>query len=165
MNVEIVPAAAEQRPVIDHLIQLYLYDFSEFMGWDVDSSGRFGKDALNGCWTEPWRHPYLIKADGKLAGFAIVDERDLGNGRETVVDMAEFFVLRRFRRCGVGQAAATALFDLFPARRWRVRQVARNESAIAFWRHVIATYTCGQYQEETWHDDGLYNGPEQYFGP
>jgi predicted acetyltransferase len=66
-----------------------------------------------------------------------------------VFDMTEFFVLRRFRRHGVGLAAAFAAFDLFKGA-WEVRQREENVAATTFWRRAIGDYTGGNYEESRW---------------
>jgi predicted acetyltransferase len=75
--------------------------------------------------------------------------------------MAEFFVLRRYRRQGVGERAARAAFGRFPGP-WEVRERAGNDAAIAFWRRVIHRHTAGRFQEVTWAGD-LWQGPVQSF--
>ena len=35
-NVEVVPATAEQKPLLANLIELYIHDFSEFLRWNWD---------------------------------------------------------------------------------------------------------------------------------
>jgi len=67
--------------------------------------------------------------------------------------MAEFFVMRSYRRRGVGLAAAFAAFDRFKGP-WEVRQRDENVAAIAFWRRAIHDYTRGNYREVRW------DGPE-----
>lgn len=145
MQVELIEASIEHRPSMVRLLELYLYDFSEFMNWDVDENGSFGEDDLDGCWTENWRHPYLIYSDGKLAGFAIVDE--YSQDAHDFVDMGEFFIMRRFRRHGLGKQIAFMLFDKFANKTWQVEQLTQNTSATAFLRKIIHDYTNGDYQE------------------
>ena len=60
--------------------------------------------------------------------------------------MDEFFVMRKYRRIGVGSAFATRLFDMFPGR-WEVAEVAPNTNGAAFWRAVIGKYTDGHFEE------------------
>lgn len=60
--------------------------------------------------------------------------------------LSEFFVLRTFRRAGVGRRAAFALFDRLPGI-WDIRELPRNSPAIAFWRAIITEYAAGQYEE------------------
>jgi predicted acetyltransferase len=99
------------------------------MGWDVDEHGVFGYQYLDHYWTEPDRHPFFIRADGYLAGFALVRA---GSPH----DMAEFFVMRKYRRGGIGISAARMVFERFPGE-WQVRQLAANAGGTAFWRTAI----------------------------
>jgi len=146
VQVEIFAAAPEEEATLANLMQLYLHDFTDFAEWDVGSDGRFSADDLHGCWTDPRRHPYFVVVDGKLAGFAIVDDGSAVSDAPDVTDMAEFFVMRRYRRRGVGRTVAHRLFALHPGR-WEVREMAGNLSARAFWRAVIGEFTRGAYTE------------------
>lgn len=80
-------------------------------------------------WAEPGRHPYLIIADDRVAGMALVREG-------APHSMAEFLVMPRYRRSGVGTSAAHTVFASFSGL-WQVREVAGNDVAVAFWRAVI----------------------------
>ena len=51
--------------------------------------------------------------------------------------MAEFFILRKHRRAGVGAAAARAVFARYPGV-WEAAVVRRNTAALAFWRRAVA---------------------------
>ncbi len=129
-RVEIDPVEYADKAVLRHLLELYIYDFSEYMGWDVDRHGRFGCRYLDNYWTEPERFPFFVRVDGELAGFALVRAGDPH-------DMAEFFVMRKYRRDGIGSHAARTVFARFPGA-WQVRQMAENAGATAFWRTAIA---------------------------
>jgi predicted acetyltransferase len=50
--------------------------------------------------------------------------------------MSEFFVLRRFRRSGVGRDAALQIFRMLPGP-WQLRQLTGNPDATKFWRRII----------------------------
>src|SRR3954451_1866556 len=127
--VEVVEAGIDDKPVLRRLLELYVYDFSEFTDEDVDDHGVFGYRYLDHYWTDPERRPFLFRADGKWAGCALVHTG-------APHDMAEFFVMRRFRRRGIGAVAARDLFARFPGE-WQVRQLAANTNATAFWRQAI----------------------------
>jgi predicted acetyltransferase len=60
-------------------------------------------------------------------------------------DIAEFFVMRKYRGGGVGAQAAASLFDRFPGR-WTVRQQLTNPAATAFWRKAIG-YPFQEYEQ------------------
>jgi predicted acetyltransferase len=161
LEVRVVPASAQEQPVLRRLMSLYVYDFSELMGLDVEEDGAFALPELSPYWRDPWRHPFLLRVDDKLAGFALVHQRSRLTGAEGIHDMAEFFVLRKYRRRGVGEQAARELFGRFPGR-WEVRERPANVNAIAFWRRVIDRYTGGAFRELVWADDA-WQGPVQLF--
>jgi predicted acetyltransferase len=162
MNVDLLPTTWHDEPRLARLLQLYAYDFSESIALDIGDDALFDvRRLLSGCWSEPGRHTFLCRADGRLAGFAIVDERSRLSGDPEVMDVAEFFVMRKYRRRGVGAACAALAFDLFP-RKWEVRQQATNGAATAFWRRAIHLYT-GYGFDETFVDDDRWRGPVQSF--
>ncbi len=146
MNVEVVAAALADKPVLRRLLQLYLYDFTEFAPQELDEHAEYPYRYLDHYWApndNEERLPYLIRADGKLAGFALVRRPAGGAWR-----MAEFFVLRMYRRHGVGQAAALHLFRALPGE-WQVAELPANTPAQAFWRRTIAEATRNTYTEES----------------
>jgi predicted acetyltransferase len=162
MNVTVEPAPPAERATIANLLELYLDEFSAVDGRQIGPDGRYGYAALDLYWHEAGRYPFIIRADGKLAGFALVMERRLLDGASSGHLVAEFFVLRGCRRRGVGTAAATQLFDRFPGP-WWVGEHAENRAAQAFWRAVIGRYASGAYREETWCEPDGERGVAQVF--
>ncbi|MCL2407002.1 MAG: GNAT family N-acetyltransferase [Defluviitaleaceae bacterium] len=157
MNIEIITAAKSHKPVLRQLIELYEYDFTEFEDNDVDEHGFFGYRYLDHYWTDEHRHPYLVKVDGKYAGFVLVNKHCYYTNDENTHTIAEFFIMRKYRRTGVGSIAARFVFDLFPGM-WEVRVMSENKPALPFWRKVINEYTNGKYEyysepTDTW--DGV----------
>jgi predicted acetyltransferase len=159
--ISLTPAAKEERSTLDNLMQLYSYDWSELGHPVIGDNGRFDDYPLGGYWLEDWRRPFLLRVDGKLAGFALILERSRLTGTTGVCDMAEFFVMRGYRRKGVGLAAAFAAFDRFKGP-WETRQRQENGAATAFWRRVIGQYTGGKYDEVHWKNQ-TWTGPVQTF--
>ncbi len=146
VDVTIEPVAFEEKGVLRRLLQFYLYDFSEIEPENIrmNASGEFPYRYLDHYWAPgegEERHPFFIRADRELAGFALIR---VVNDTNVV---SEFFVMRRFRRGGVGTRAATAVLRRFPGS-WLVQEVAPNVSAQAFWRGVIGAVTGGRYDEE-----------------
>ncbi len=149
MRVEVVAARPEEAPIVANLMNLYLYEFSDVDERDIGADARFHYPALPGYWIKEGRYPFLIRLERRPAGFALVAKRSVFDPGADGYEMVEFFVLRRFRRRGVGREAAWLLFDRFPGA-WVVPQHHANVAAHAFWRAVIGGYTCGQYREEAW---------------
>jgi predicted acetyltransferase len=158
--VTLSPASERERGAVENLSQLYVYDWSELGRLDVGDDGRY-EYPLDAYWRDAWRHPLLLRVDGKLAGFALVSERSRLTETPGVFDMAEFFVMRGYRRRGVGVAAAAAAFERFEGR-WEIRQRDENVAATAFWRRAIAAYVSDAFEEVRW-SDASWTGPVQTF--
>ena len=60
---------------------------------------------------------------------------------------SKFFVMRKYRRKGIGQAVAVQIFERFPGK-WEVIQHGENEISKLFWENVISAYTNGNYMRE-----------------
>ncbi|MFO7168719.1 MAG: GNAT family N-acetyltransferase [Chloroflexota bacterium] len=164
MPIELLPSTAAERPILENLLQLYLYDLCDFGGELPDERGRFSYPELSHFWTDPGSHPFLIRVDGRLAGFARVSNVSRIHTPFEGHSVAEFFVLRGCRRNGVGTWAATRLFDLFPGR-WEIATPASNVPAIAFWRSVSQRYTGGRYEEVWATQDGWRGTIESFVSP
>jgi predicted acetyltransferase len=136
----LIPATPDQEPVLANLLELYAHDFSEFLEIDLNEDGRFGYPHLPLYWSHPDRHPFLIRMDGKLAGFVLIRKGSEISGDPSVWDMAEFFVIRRCRRHGIGTEAAHQVWRRFPGP-WEVRVMESNVPAQRFWAEAIFTFT------------------------
>jgi predicted acetyltransferase len=139
-QIELIPAAPDQQPVVANLLELYAHDFSEFHEIELRADGRFGYKDLPLYWREPDRRPFLVRVDGNLAGLVLVKRGWDLSGDETVWDMAEFFVVRRYRRRGIGTCVAHEVWRQVPSL-WEVRVMESNHSAHLFWAHAISTFT------------------------
>ena len=146
MKIEVADAGHAQDTV-RNLFMPYMHDMSEAAGIDVGEDGAFALPKnFATWWSEPGtRFPFLARADGKLAGLAFVRK---ASTEPPTYDMGEFFVLRRYRRAGVGRRFACQLFDRFPGR-WEVRELPLNTAAQSFWRRIIADYTAGEFEDTT----------------
>lgn len=138
-RVEIIPALQEQEPTLANLLELYAHDFSEFIDIKLGADGRFGYKHLPLYWKEPDRYPFLIMVNGNLGGFVFVRRGSEISNDADVWDMAEFFVVRGFRRHGVGIKAAHQIWRKFPGK-WEVRVINRNQKALKFWRRAISEF-------------------------
>lgn len=132
-------ASRDQEPILANLLELYIHDFSEFIPVDVGPDGRFGYPNLPLYWTDPDRHPVLIRVDEQWAGFVLIVNAETDSGEQRLWDMAEFFVLRGFRRRGIGQIAAHEVWQRYPGR-WQVRVMDANAGARRFWERAIEQF-------------------------
>jgi len=122
-------ATSDDRELLGRLVDFYFHDFSEFDGRDVEADGSYHYPWLDAYWTDADRRAYLFDVEGHPAGFALVRLTD-------PIELAEFFVLRKYRRAGVGLAAAREVIARHPGQ-WLIGQIPGNEPATAFWRRAI----------------------------
>ncbi|MCR8644391.1 GNAT family N-acetyltransferase [Paenibacillus sp. N1-5-1-14] len=144
--IEIVKVSYDQKSVLRNLLELYKYDFTEFDPEDMNESGLYEYMYLDHYWTEAGRHPFFIRVEGKLAGFALVRELGLDEVERKIYSIAEFFVMKKYRRDGVGKQAAHAVFDLFRGR-WEAAVMEENVPAQHFWRKTVHAYKSREVQE------------------
>jgi predicted acetyltransferase len=142
--------SVNHRDVITNLIQLYKYDFSEFAEigspfGEAGADGRYVHDGLDSYWQQESRFALTIHAHGRLAGFILVNQWPALN-RALDHAVGEFFVLRKYRRIGVGSRAAKILFKRWPGR-WEVSVAWYNQPAQSFWRKAIASAIEGDVEE------------------
>lgn len=153
MNVEVRPVGETDQQVLSNLLQLYLHDFSEFDDGRISEDGLFQYPYLEQYRSEPDHHAFLILVDASLAGFALVKKGSDMAGDMQAMDIAEFFILRGWRRKGVGKNAFHAIAGRFPGS-WLVRVQTRVLNALSFWRSVIPDVSDGKIGEEQIDDGG-----------
>jgi predicted acetyltransferase len=139
VNVEIIPAVQEHEPILANLLELYAHDFSEFIDLKLGADGRFGYEHLPLYWRELSRYPFLIMVNGHWAGFVFVRLGSQISADNNIWDMAEFFIVRGYRRLGVGMIAAHEIWKQFPGK-WEVRVIDRNQKAKQFWSRAIGEF-------------------------
>ncbi len=144
MKIEIETVLLEQQDTFAQLMNLYNYDFTEYNNDDVKETGYFY--GYYGIWTDDRNHLF-IRVDGNLAGFVVVKDggyKYLDDKNSHNID--EFFIMKKYRRNGVGSYVAKTVFDMFKGA-WEVCQMQNNMPARKFWKTVISEYTDNNYQE------------------
>jgi len=152
-RIAIVPATPEQRPIVANLLELYSHDFSEFHDVELGEDGRFGYPDLSHYWSEPDRFPFLVRINDKLAGLILVRKGSRVSADETVWDMAEFFIVRHYRRRGIGTHIAQEMWRRVPGT-WEIRVMETNDAARRFWAHAITAFAGDVFQSSSFEKDG-----------
>jgi len=143
-KIEVALVEYKDKEVLRNLMEYYLYDFSEMEHFDVDPHGRFEYKYLDHYWTESDRHPYFILVDGMYAGFILVNQQEVHG--KACFSIAEFFIMRKYRKKGIGESVAGQVFDRHRGD-WVVSQMKSHIGAQAFWRKVLKRYTDNRFQD------------------
>lgn len=167
----------EHQAALRQLLELYKYDFTDYDPEDVNEEGRYGYRDLDAYWNRSGHYAFLLRADGKLAGFALIrrywaetsasgQEHDVGFAdsvsrsaacsESTGHEMVEFFVMKKYRRSGLGREAAKRLFLHFPGL-WKLKIMEENMPALAFWTRAIHGCEAASGLVDTRESD--WNGP------
>lgn len=143
LNVKLSLVPENDKLVLRNLLNLYLYDLSEFKGTDVNEHGYFEYRRLDQYWYDDSCHPFFITVNGHIAGFVLVHKYGLLGENRNVV--SEFFVMRKYRKLGVGRKAAHEIFAAFPSGGWEVSELPENTPSHTFWQRAISEFTNGEY--------------------
>ena len=112
----------ESHVVLRNLFEHYCHDMAEWFEIDTQADGSYSYD-VGSIWERGY-DAYLAKVGG-FSGLAVVGPAAefLGDGGGN--DVHEFFVIRRYRRSGLGQKMATLLWDERPGE-WLVRVLSKR---------------------------------------
>ncbi len=146
MDISLKQISSSARAILENLFTYYVYDMSEYTGCGPDQNGIYGfkAEALNSYWTDAEHIPYFILAGADIAGFALI--RKYPNAPETF-DIEQFFVLRKFKRQGVGKKALAQILLNHPGK-WQIRVLKENSAGLKFWIAAVTNLVGNNYQHE-----------------
>ncbi len=155
MNVEIRQVTVDEKEILRNLLEKYDYEFSQWDQRDVDRSGLYGYAYLDHYWTEANRWACFILVDDRLAGFAMINAHpEIPEPMDYA--LAEFCIMPKYRRHGIGRIAAYQVFDSFHGK-WQLKRHPHNISSVHFWNAVISDYTKGNYRLIESYPDIVYD--------
>ena len=118
--VSLIEAGENEKTALFNLFEKYFYEFSQWEKADVEDDGLYHYEWLDCYFTEENRFPYLIKVDGKLAGFVLISDYPEVPEEPTDFCLSEFFAQIQALRCRSAGG--------FPGSRQASRQVAAQMS-------------------------------------
>jgi predicted acetyltransferase len=151
VNLVISKIGPESDFLLRNLSELYCHDMSEWFELDTGTDGRYSYDTAS-VWAKGY-HAYLARVGDSIAGFALIGSGSEWLGDVGAHDVHEFFIMRKFRRRGVGRSMATFLWNAHPGD-WLVRVLEANAPAVTFWRGGISICSLDSYKEEQHIVDG-----------
>ena len=152
---ELFEVKEKDKNIIYNLMQLYTYELSFFedetTNFQLLDTGLFAMSKyIELYWKEENRHSYILKCNEDLAGFVL--ERF---NEDNMNEIAEFFVLNKYRKLGAGTFMAKEMFKRYKGK-WEIRTLLKNKRAQEFWRKVIKDVSNGFYEEHLIRDNSRY---------
>ncbi|PWV95235.1 acetyltransferase (GNAT) family protein [Paenibacillus cellulosilyticus] len=156
MAVSLERISLDGLDTLKNLFELVAYDLSEWSGANINDNGLYLTSLdVRSLVDDSDYDLFFVRVDAVLAGFVVVKYLR----EEDLYYLNHFFILRKFRRQGVGKEAAIMVFDLHIGK-WRVSEFEWNTPAQHFWIKVIRDYTMDQFVETRRKDN---KGPAQEF--
>ena len=163
-DIHLIPASLTDYPIIQNMGRFYVYDMSKYMGseagWEIPEDGLYECRDFKKYWLDPQAFPYLIRYGKELAGFAIVDKK--GSDNQVDFNMAQFFILRKFKGKSVGKQVAYHCFNQYQGV-WEIMVLPGNTGAYQFWKKIITQYTQNNFTEYTRQVAHLNNSDKKIF--
>ncbi|MEM0966232.1 MAG: GNAT family N-acetyltransferase [Verrucomicrobiota bacterium] len=144
---DLVEVPESKKAVLRQLFELYEYELSPYTGHQVNEYGCFGYRYFDNYRTETDRYAYWIMVESRIAGFIMVNSYCEVAKDPNAKTIAEFFVMKTFRRQRIGQRAAVRVFNLFPGT-WEIHQFVENKKSMIFWENVVDEYTSGNFEKQ-----------------
>ncbi|MBU5592321.1 GNAT family N-acetyltransferase [Clostridium sp. MSJ-4] len=122
----------DSKAKLENLMSIYLHDLSEFAAdLKINEEGRFEYDGLELYFKSEDLTPYFIIYQGEVAGFVLFNK---GKYVPKDIDYVihELFILKGFRKKGIGIAAIRILLDQCKGK-YRIVQISTNKIAVNFW--------------------------------
>jgi predicted acetyltransferase len=145
-GLEIRAVPFSEKPELWAMYQRYAYELAPLVNVEP-VGGVFTDPRFDNYWREPNHWPFWALVDGQRVGFALIRFVT----EEQTMRVAEFYVTPEHRRARIGVALAGHLLAQHPGP-WRIRQIAANTPAVAFWRRVAEPYG---YSETSFVDRGI----------
>jgi predicted acetyltransferase len=118
----------------------------EEAGWEIPEDGLYECIDFKKYWQDKNSFPFVVRHQDEIVGFVITDKK--ASSPEIDFNMAQFFILRKFKNKGIGRYVAQQCFRKFSGI-WEVIVMPANEGAYRFWRSTIKNYTNHNFAENT----------------
>jgi len=152
MNISLSPVSKKNKKTLAVLLFKYQKEL-----FKKENIGMY--KYLDSYWGRKDRSPFFIEYDSNRIGFVLVNKHTLVTNDAR--NIAEFYILKKFRNKRMGKNAAFKVFEMFPGK-WEIREMENNINAQNFWRKIIGEYTNGKYSEVFLNNE-LWKGPVQIF--
>lgn len=130
----------KDKRILFRLLQYSLFEESATDLNEMNDEGLYTYKWFDRYFTDDDRLAFFIKekVSYKLLGFVMINEyvQRIDKGHS----IAEFMILPKYRRKGIGKQVAIECFTMFDGN-WEVSPSYGSEKAYLFWKNAIDTYT------------------------
>lgn len=136
-TIQLVKVTEKNKSLLFNLMQLYLYDLSVYFNFKINNNGIYEYDHFEDYFIDSNYIPYFIYSDNELVGFVLLnDYSPITNTHENIINVSEFFILKLYRKQGLGEMTFQALLEMHKGV-WTIKPAAFSKEANAFWETII----------------------------
>jgi len=161
-DVKLERVTIELKEKLKNIMSLYLHDMSEF-GDDlkVNEEGIFEYEGFDLYFKTEDLKPFFITYQGEVAGFVFLNSGKYVP-REIDYEVHELFLLKGYRKKGIGNAAIQNLLELYRGK-YKIAQISCNKLAINFWTKFYENQGINYVESKEKLDDIELEGTVQIF--
>lgn len=152
-QLQVTPMKVEEKMILQNIYPLYLHDLSEYCDQEMREDGTYDIAFLDLFFEKEDLVPFLIRLNEWVVGFILIQKGTYAPSSGEDYYLSEFFILRNFRKRGLGREAVRKLFTQYPGT-YLLGQLPNNLPAIHFWKSVYRSI--GVDFQETLQDFGDY---------
>jgi predicted acetyltransferase len=143
------------KEILKNLMTLFLHDLSEFNSNLTmnPTNGLFEFDVFEWFFEKEGLTPFFIHVEDRIIGFILLQSGPFSNQEFADYVLNSFFILKKYRRKGLGRAACQLFFEQFPGR-YAISQILTNTPAILFWRNLYQSLDI-EFNEKEEIEEGL----------
>ena len=150
MDIKIEHLSVDDKDAIKNMYQYYVHDLSEFNeNLQIDSMGLFDISFVDSYYSEDHLIPLKITLADSIIGFVFCS-----TGQKVDYVIQDLFILRNYRKRGIGKLAVKQLFDLYSGR-FGLGILIKNEPAKLFWEHCFEDLGINYTSSEVVEDEEL----------
>ena len=133
-ELSIEPATLQDKTALFRLLQLYFFDATRWSDEDLQQDGLYEceENGLLSYFKEDSEdRAYMLRVNGKLAGFALVEKIPFQGGM--ISEFADLFVVPKYRRLGLASAATTRIV-IESESPWLFSIFRKDRDAMRYWQ-------------------------------
>ncbi len=150
-QIEVVTVNNFNENIFFNLLDKYNFELSQYELTDTNPDGLYDNDRFKKYLTNERFFAELFFAEKIPVGLAAYSIYYSAGKKIFVNSLNEFFILHKYRRCGVGKFLVQKIFSAHNGF-WKIEIHPSNVTAQMFWKNVVASYSNGNYKIE---DNGI----------
>jgi predicted acetyltransferase len=145
MDIRLDKVKLEEKNILFRLLQYSLFEESLTDLNEMNSKGLFEYKWFESYFNDDRRFAFFVReqSTNKLLGFVMINDfvQVVTEGHS----IAEFLVIPKYRKQGIGKKVAYECFEMFEGD-WEIKPSFNNSNAFKFWQRVVSEYTNQDYE-------------------